>query len=88
VSRLFAELLGLRDITTSWTWPAMSAEQARTKLDEYVVIRGNIAHRTKHNEVVYKSAGKDFRSHVVRLVEKTDEALGTHLQRLTNASPW
>lgn len=88
VNELFAELLNLRDVTTSWTWPDMSAEQARTKLDKYVVIRGNIAHRTKHNEAVYKSAGKDFRSHVVRLVEKTDEALGTHLQELTNTSLW
>lgn len=88
VSELFAELLNLRDVTTSWTWPDMSAEQARTKLDEYVVIRGNIAHRTKHSEVVYKNAGKEFMSHVVKLVEKTDEALGTHLQTLTNTPLW
>lgn len=88
VSELFAELLNLRDVTTSWTWPDMSAEQARIKLDEYVTIRGNIAHRTKHNEVVYKKIGKDFVSHVVKLVEKTDEALGTHLQELTNAPLW
>lgn len=38
VKELFAGLLGLRDMSTNWSWPAMSAEQAQTKLDEYVTI--------------------------------------------------
>lgn len=84
VKDLFAGLLNLRDITTNWVWSDISAEQACAKLNYYIAIRGNIAHRTKHNEVVYKNAGKDFMSHVVKLVDKTDEALAAHVQALTN----
>lgn len=85
VKGLFAGLLNLRDITTNWVWSGMSAEQACAKLNDYIAIRGNIAHRTKHNGVVYKKAGKDFMLHVVKLVDKTDEALAAHVQALANA---
>jgi hypothetical protein len=87
VSELFANLIDLRDVTSNWSWPEMSADQARSKLDEYVTIRGNIAHRTKHNETIYKSRAKDFLSHVVKLVEKTDEAISDYLQSLTTEQP-
>ncbi|HKH11655.1 MAG TPA: HEPN domain-containing protein [Rubrobacter sp.] len=82
VSTLFCELLGLRDVTRNWSWADMSTEQARIKLDEYVIIRGNIAHRTKHDQVVHKNMDKDFMTHVVKLVEKTDDALHDHLRAL------
>jgi len=88
VSELFAALIDLRDVTRNWTWQEMSSDQARCKLDEYVTIRGNIAHRTKHDETVYKSGAKDFLLHVVKLVEKTDEAIRDHLQSLTTKLPW
>lgn len=88
VKDLFAGLLNLRDLTTSWVWPGMSAEEARAKLNGYMTIRGNMAHRTRHSESVHKSAGKDFMSHVAKLVDKTDEALAAHVQTLINAKLW
>lgn len=88
VSGLFADLIDLHDVTSSWNWPRVSADQARRKLDQYVTIRGNIAHRTKHDETVYKSGAKEFLSHAVKLVEKTDEAIRDHLQSLTTELPW
>jgi RiboL-PSP-HEPN len=88
VSDLFSGLIGLSDITASWTWNAMSAEQARQKLDQYITIRGNIAHRIKHDETVYKNWGKGFLLHVVRLVEKSDEIINNHLHSLIAVAPW
>lgn len=88
VSDLFCGLIGLPDVTAAWTWQAMNAEQARIKLDEYMMIRGNIAHRTKHDETVYKSWGKDFLLHVSKLVERTDDAVQAHLQGLSGKCPW
>lgn len=86
VAELFHGLLNLPDITKDWTWVDMTPEQARTKLDEYIAIRGNIAHRTKHDRAVHKNMGKDFMTHVVRLVEQTDEVLYEHLRALVDAS--
>jgi hypothetical protein len=82
VRALFAGLLNLRDVTACWVWSDMTSEQACAKLNDYISVRGNIAHRTKHDEVVHKNMGKDFLSHVVKLVEKTDEALAVHVQTL------
>lgn len=88
VSELFANLIDLPDVTSNWNWYEISADQARSKLDGYVMIRGNIAHRTKHDETIYKSGAKGFLLHVVKLVEKTDEAVRDHLQLLTTKLPW
>jgi len=88
VSELFANLIDLRDVTSNWNWHETPSDKASSKLDEYVIIRGNIAHRTKHDETIYKSGAKGFLSHVVKLVEKTDEAIRDHLQSLTTEFPW
>lgn len=88
VDELYEALLGIPAISTSWHWKGMSAEQAGDKLDEYITIRGNIAHRTEHDETVYKSWGTDFLSHVERLVDATDEAVHARLIGLSGKQPW
>ncbi|PJZ59447.1 hypothetical protein CH376_23650 [Leptospira adleri] len=46
VDKLFADLLGITQISLSWYWQKMDCTKASKKLDEFVTIRGNIAHRT------------------------------------------
>jgi RiboL-PSP-HEPN len=88
VRALFSDLLGIADITSNWNWPDMTAETARAKLDRFISIRGNIAHRIKHEETVHKSWDKEFLTHVTRLVDLTDEALNHHLSLIMATSPW
>ncbi len=88
VSELFANLLDYRDITAAWSWPGMTTEEARRALDHYMTIRGNIAHRTKHSDAVHKTWSKRFFGHVLRLADRTDEALTDHLRQLTGITPW
>jgi hypothetical protein len=76
------------DVTLRWTWQNVSAERAGGLLDDYLTIRGNIAHRTKHSDLLLKKDAKLFLRHVALLVEKTDDALTGHLQSLTGISPW
>jgi hypothetical protein len=45
IDLLFSEAIGLPDVSGSWYWAAMSAEKARKKLDGYIAVRGDIAHR-------------------------------------------
>jgi len=88
VSELFSTMLDVPNITSCWTWQGMSSEEACKRLDDFITIRGNIAHRTKHDNTVYKSVGKNFLSHVVKLVENTDLAVYNHLCSMTASSPW
>jgi hypothetical protein len=88
VRTLFQDLLDINNLPSSWSWTGMKSEQAGKKLDEYITIRGNIAHRIKHDEAVYKNWSVDFLGHVQRLVERTDETVKQHLTTVTGASPW
>ncbi len=50
VDELFEELIGLTNLHTRWSWQGINAEDAKKKLDEYIRIRGQIAHRVKHGK--------------------------------------
>jgi hypothetical protein len=88
VNGLFRELIGLSNLSESWSWQRMSSQQASEKLDEYITVRGNIAHRLTHDTNIYKNWGTDYLSHVERLVAKTDERVYGHVVTLTITPPW
>lgn len=88
VNTLFEELLGIVNLSSHWHWGAMSATRAAKKLDDYITVRGNIAHRVKHDADVYKDWGTDYLNHVQRLVGTTDDAISKHLAKFLGARPW
>ena len=51
----------------------MNPTRARDKLDEFVSLRGDIAHRGAAASGVRKKRVREFREHVERLVAATDE---------------
>jgi hypothetical protein len=85
---LFEELLGIPQISAHWHWQRMTPEQAAEKLDSYITIRGNIAHRTEHDETVYRNWTEDYLGHVNSLVNKTEAATAAHLFAATGRQPW
>jgi len=88
VCALMSGLLGLPAVSSHWHWDGMAAQSASTALDDYMTIRGNIAHRIRHVDTVHKSWAKRFLSHVRRLVETTDEAVHEHMSKLSRVAPW
>jgi HEPN superfamily RiboL-PSP-like protein len=75
IDGLLAETIGIPGASSSWHWNKMLVATARTKLDEYLTLRGDIAHRGAAAKTVRKSQVEDFVGHVFRLVEKTDAAV-------------
>jgi hypothetical protein len=88
VNRLFEELVGFSNVSAQWHWQNMSQAQAEAKLDQYISIRGNIAHRTEHNETIYKNWIADYVGHVSYLVDQTEIPVAAHLVTLTGKQPW
>ncbi len=88
VATLFHELIGISDISSNWVLKTISYSEVCEKLDEYITMRGNIAHRIRHEQELYKGAAKKFLALVTQLVRKTDEAVACHLTNLTGAPPW
>lgn len=70
---LFRVGIGLEDVTTCWRWRKMSAKDAGKKLDEFVALRGSIAHRGTADDSVKKVHVTGFLNHVGRLVTATDD---------------
>lgn len=88
IDELFANTIGLRGLSGAWHWTKMPAAQARTKLDKFVTLRGDIAHRGAAASSVTKVQVTDYLNHVTRLVRKTGGRVNTHVRRATGKALW
>lgn len=88
VESLFDELLGIKNISSGWHWQRMTNVRAKEKLDEYVTIRGNIAHRIAHESSVYKSWGTGYLKHVENIIYCMERDIYNQLSAVTGKNPW
>ena len=77
IDDLFLQALVLSSISSSWKWSKkMTIDRARNKLDKYVTLRGEIAHRG------IAANG------IKRLVSKTGGAVNSHVKKVTGKPLW
>lgn len=88
IEELFEKGLGITQISASWTWNGMSRTQASKKLDDYVSLRGQIAHRGSGIGSVRKSQVSDYYEHVTRLVGKTGGRVNSTVKKSTGSGLW
>lgn len=88
ITELFQKAVGIDDITAAWSWKNMTVSSAQQKLDDYVTLRGEIAHRGKTISSCSKKQVKDFLGHVKRLVGKTGGRLNGYVKKITRMSMW
>lgn len=75
VSGLFSDLLGIDKIGADWHWHKSTSSVAVARLDEFVTLRGSIAHGEKQTENVTKSVVISAQDLIVRLVDKVESRL-------------
>ncbi len=80
VDAFFEESIGIPNVSSKWRWQKMSIARAREKLDEFVTLRGDIAHRVNASTPVHKSRVEEFRDHVERLVALTDDYVNAQVR--------
>jgi hypothetical protein len=84
INVLFMHAIGIERISASWKWPKkMTVNRATQKLDKYVSLRGDIAHRGKGLTTVKKFQVSDFFKFIQKLAAKTDNTADAHIQRIT-----
>jgi len=66
----------------------MSVPQAKAKLDDFVTLRGEIAHRGSAASSVTKAQVTNYLKHVKSLVSKTGERVNTHVRGASGKSLW
>jgi hypothetical protein len=88
VNDLFRNALGIEEISQSWRWSSMSAQRAAGKLDEYIIVRHEVAHRGSSADRIWKADVKEYRKHIRHLVERTAAEVGRVLTSVTGVVPW
>lgn len=88
IEDLFEKALGIKELPKSWTWSRMRAESARKKLNAFVKLRGDIAHRGAAAESVTKTQVTSYQTHIGFLVDKTEVRVRNALTASTGQVPW
>lgn len=83
IDKLFREAIGLDKITNSWKLKTDSANEARKKLDQYIELRGAIAHRGAAVKPCRSNDVRDYLMHVRRLAGATLEEVRRFLTEVT-----
>jgi len=88
VDSLFEHLIGLKKLSGSWYWRAMSAQSVRAKLDRCVALRGDIAHRASSAAAITKAVVQEYSEFVHRVVVKSNNKVRQYLKDITGKTPW
>lgn len=75
IAGLCKQALGLQDLPSAWKWQKCSTATAAQKLNDFVTLRGAIAHRGKAAETVTKWHATEGLALVNNLALKTDDAI-------------
>jgi hypothetical protein len=88
INDLFRETLGIENISGSWHWASINPQRAAAKLDEYIVIRHEVAHPGSSADRIWKYDINDYYTHVWNLVERTAAEVARVLADATGVTPW
>lgn len=79
VKHLFSQSIGLADVTLSWHWQGTNPATNIARLDNYIVLRGDIAHRGEAATSVKRNQCTGFLSLVEHLVDASEAAVSQHM---------
>lgn len=88
IDELFRAAVGIERITDAWHWNRTTADAARTKLDKYIGLRGEIAHRGRPDTAVRKNQVVDYLSLIKKLAAKTGGKVNRHVKKVTGKPLW
>lgn len=86
INKLYLAVIGLTDLSNSWQWGGMTAQQSQSKLGSYIKIRGAIAHRTRTSESISRKKSEEYLGFVRILVNKTENRVQNYVKRLTGTN--
>jgi hypothetical protein len=87
IDELFKSAIGLSNVSSKWVWAKkLTVVKAREKLDKFVALRGEIAHRGNARTSVTKSQVVDYLRFIKHLAAKTGGAVNTHVKSIIGQS--
>jgi len=88
IDEMFECLIGLKNLSNQWQWRGMSSQGAKKKLDAYLSVRGQIAHRNLTNRTITTNYVHDYTEFIYRLAVRSNNTVRKHLLGLIKKSPW
>lgn len=88
VDALFKKIIGLDNLSGQWRWKGRSSAMSRKALDDFVVLRGDVAHRVRAKRSVLKADVTAFIDLQSRLAVISTNRVGTYLHKIVGAHPW
>lgn len=88
IDEFFKRALGIDKMSSKWATPRVSTEENASKLDGFIDLRNEIAHRGGRDTAVTKTLVKNFNNHVQRLSKLTESAVGELVEPSIGRSPW
>lgn len=88
INELFEKILGIKSITSNFFWNQMSNEKALFLLDEFVNLRGEISHKVKTKNKVWKKDIIFYKNFLSKLAIIMHNRVTDHLDYSTGSKPW
>lgn len=88
IDDLFANLIGLTQLSSNWSWSHMTVENAQQKLSDLIILRGSIAHRVATSQKIYKGTVTDYGTTVNRLAVISSNQVREYIHLRTSHFPW
>jgi hypothetical protein len=88
IDKMFNDLLDVGPVSSSWRWRKLKAPQARKTLDDFITLRGDIAHRVSTATSVPKARVQQYRDFTFRIAVKTSNYLNMELEKIVKKGPW
>jgi hypothetical protein len=88
IDGLFEELVGIRSLSSHWSWRGVSNTKAKRDLEALVTTRGDIAHRVLAAGRVLRRDVERSRGLVIRLSFLSSNTVGEFVTSRTGKRPW
>jgi hypothetical protein len=88
IDELFSSTIGLSKISEKWKWSGMGVKSSRAKLDGYITLRGEVAHRGAIEGGVTKDQVEDYFEFIQKLCAKTGGSVNSFVNDATGTPLW
>jgi len=85
---LCENILGLKNITSHWSWKGQVLGQSPKTLNKLIELRGKIAHKLKAGTPVYKATAIKYINFIGYLLVATHNAINEYLGQKIGKPPW
>jgi len=88
IDALYSKLLGISNVTKEWKWKKMSNENAIITLNDFIDLRGEIAHNVRTNNSVWKKNVDDYLSFIKKASVILHNRVNSHIEKLLGKKAW